>query len=231
MAVISVLEGAPERLNHKLIVFLDGRTEGDLDIPGQKDQMIRAALELLAQGTGGTLALEDGTQLFIEVYPPVPRLIIVGAVHIAEALVPMAALLGFDTIVVDPRGAFATRERFPTATELLREWPDKALSKMTLDGTAYVVTLSHDPKLDDPAMQIALPSDARYVGALGSRRTNTLRHERLLQAGLSEEHLARLHAPVGLPLGGRSPSEIALSIMAEIVQVRYGIPALVPAIG
>jgi xanthine dehydrogenase accessory factor len=158
--------------------------------------------------------------LFAEVYPPVPRLIIIGAVHIAEVLVPLANLAGFDTIVVDPRGAFGTQERFPHATQLLNEWPHHVLARIALDRFAYIAVLTHDPKLDDPSLQLALTSQARYVGALGSQRTNAKRRERLRQQGLSETQIARLHAPIGLPLGGRSPAEIALSILAEIVQVK-----------
>jgi xanthine dehydrogenase accessory factor len=227
-AVVSVLKGGEERLNRKLLVLADGSTQGDLQIPGLERWIVDTALEQLARGAGDTLELEDGTLVFFEVHPPVPRLIIIGAVHIAEMLVPMANLVGFDTIVVDPRGVFATRERFPTATQLLKKWPQDVLPEMALDSSAYVVTLTHDPKLDDPALLIALASQARYVGALGSRRTNQKRAERLREAGLSEEQLARLHAPVGLPLGGRSPGEIALSILAEIVQARYGVGEPVP---
>jgi xanthine dehydrogenase accessory factor len=222
MAVVSVIDGTEDQLNRKLVVLADGSTEGDLSLPDQTRQVTERALELLAQGTGGTLDLKDGPALFIEVHPPVPRLIIVGAVHIAELLVSLANLVGFDTVVVDPRAAFATRERFPHATQLVKEWPQKVLPSMQLDESAYVTVLTHDPKLDDPALQIVLSSNARYVGALGSRRTHAKRLERLRQLGLTEAQLARLHAPIGLRLGGRSPSEIALSIMAQVVQAKYG---------
>jgi xanthine dehydrogenase accessory factor len=224
MAVVSVLPGSGDQVNHKLIVYPDGRSEGDLTLPasGHHQQTVQHSLDLLAQGRGGTLQTEGGPHLFIEVYPSPPRLIIIGAVHIAEVLVSMAAALGFETIVVDPRSAFATPERFARAGRLIREYPQHVLPGLSLDASAYVVVLTHDPKLDDPSLQIALPSGARYVGALGSQRTNTLRIERLRELGLTDEQLARLHAPIGLPLGGRSPAEIALSIMAQIVQVRYG---------
>ncbi len=229
MAVITVLDAPPELRNRKLIVLADGSIEGDLDLGEYAPRAVRAALDQLIRETGGVFELEDGPKLFIEVYPPAPRLIIVGAVHMADSLVTIANTLGFDTIVVDPRAAFATRERFPHATQLIREWPQHALSAMKLDHSAYVAVLTHDPKLDDPALKIALTSNARYVGALGSRRTNQLRIARLREAGLSEEQLARLHAPIGLPIGGRSPAEIALSIMAEITQVRNSAPAPVLA--
>lgn len=231
MAVVSVVEGPDEWINRKLIVLTGGHSEGDLVLPSVlHNRAVALALERLAQGVGGVGTLDEGVTLFVDVYPPVPRLIIVGAVHIADPLVTMANLAGFDTIIVDPRGAFNTRERFPHATMLIKEWPRKALAAMSLDRWAYVVVLTHDPKLDDPALQAALTSDARYVGALGSRRTNALRMERLRQAGLSEDQLARLHAPVGLDLGGRTPAEIALSIMAEIVRVKNGLPTRVAVV-
>ncbi len=225
LAVISVLRGGAALTNRKLIVFSDGRAGGDLPLAGQQGRAVREALSFLARGVGGTLELEDGTLLFVEVHPRPPRLILIGAVHIAEVLVPMAGLAGFDTIVVDPRGAFAAAERFPGATRLLKEWPGEALSGMSLDASAYVAVLTHDPKLDDPALRTALASGARYVGALGSRRTHLKRVERLRAAGVSDGQIARLHAPIGIPLGGRSPGEIAVSILAEIVRVKNEGPA------
>ncbi|OGO61891.1 MAG: hypothetical protein A2032_05560 [Chloroflexi bacterium RBG_19FT_COMBO_49_13] len=220
MAVVSVLHGGIERINHKLIVYADGRMEGDLDIPDQKDHIARAAVEFLEKETSGVFDLQDGTSLFVEVYPLPPRLVIIGAVHLAEALISIAHTVGFDTILIDPRKAFATRERFPLANDLIQDWPQEAMPKLVLDRSAYVVVLTHDPKLDDPALQIALRSNARYIGALGSRRTNNKRVERLRKVGFQEDQIARLHAPIGLDLGGRSPGEIAVSIMAEIIQER-----------
>lgn len=225
IAVVSVLDGPPEVLNHKLIVLEDGEAEGTLELGEHRERVVQAALSLLARETGGVVDLEGGPTLFVETYPAAPRLIIVGAVHIAEPLITMANAAGFDTILVDPRSAFASRERFPGADRLMQEWPDKALSKMKLNHSAYVVVLSHDPKLDDPALKTALRSKARYIGALGSKRTNRLRIERLREAGLTEDELGRLHAPVGLNLGGRTPPEIAVSILAEVIQVRNTAPA------
>jgi xanthine dehydrogenase accessory factor len=218
IAVVNVLQGQPDVLNRKLVVYPDGRTEGDLQTP--TDEIVPKALDLLIQETGGVIDLEDGTSLFIEVYPLPPRLIIVGAVHFADPLVTIANAVGFDTILIDPRKAYATRERFPHAKQIMVEWPQEALPKMLLNHSAYVVILTHDPKLDDPALQICLDSKARYIGALGSKRTNNKRRERLLRAGMTDEQFKRLHAPVGLDIGGHSPGEIAVSIMAEIIQVR-----------
>lgn len=166
--------------------------------------------------------LEDGPgirPLFVDVQAPAPRLAIIGAVHIAQHLAPMAAAAGFAVTVIDPRTAFATAERFP-GVRLLTDWPDEALAAHGLDAATAVVTLTHDPKLDDPALALALPSAAFYVGALGSRRTQTKRAERLRAEGLAEDALSRLHAPVGLPIGARSPAEIAVSALAQIIAVR-----------
>lgn len=162
-----------------------------------------------------------GGERFIDVFNPPLKLIIVGAVHIAQRLLPLAEGLGFDVTIVDPRGAFATPERFDQA-KLCREWPDGALAKIGIDGSTALVALTHDPKLDDPALLHALQSDALYVGALGSRKTHARRIERLLAAGLPAEALERIHAPIGLDLGAEGPAEIALSIIAEIVAVKRG---------
>lgn len=222
IAVAGTLKGPPEYINRKLIVLEDGRIEGDLIIPGQTNLIVSTALEMLGKETGGILDLKEAS-LFIEVYPPTPRLIIVGAVHIAEKLVSIARTVGFDTIVVDPRRTFLTHERFPHASEMVQEWPSEALAGMVLNNSAYIVVLSHDPKLDDPALQVALRSKARYVGAIGSRRTNQKRIVRLRAAGLSDVQIARLQAPIGLDISARLPGEIALSIMAEVIQVRNSV--------
>ena len=143
-----------------------------------------------------------------------------GGVHIAIPLVAIAKTLGYRTVVVDPREAFVSAERFPDVDRLVSAWPDRALGEIGIDSATAVAVLTHDPKLDDPALAAALRSPAFYVGALGSRRTQEKRRQRLLEAGLDEEALARLHAPIGLPIGGRSPGEIALSIMAQVVAAR-----------
>jgi xanthine dehydrogenase accessory factor len=156
--------------------------------------------------------------LFVEVWSPGLRLILVGAVHTAQALVPLARLAGYEVTVVDPRTAFGTRERFPD-TVLRNDWPREALAELKPDRRTAVVTLAHDPKIDDPALVSALCSDAFYVGALGSRRTHAKRTERLLEAGIDPAVLARLRAPVGLAIGALTPSEIAISLMAEITAV------------
>lgn len=178
---------------------------------------IAEAATLLTAGRSATLGA--GEACFARAYVPAPRLLIVGAVHIAQALAVMAGEAGFEVVVIDPRGAFASPERFPDV-ELCDEWPDEALARLGLDSATALVALSHDPKLDDPALHLALPSTLFYIGALGSRRTHEKRLERLRAAGLGELS-GRIHSPIGLDLGGRAPAEIAVSILAEIIQVRY----------
>jgi xanthine dehydrogenase accessory factor len=164
-------------------------------------------------------------ELFVDVVRPAPRLVIVGGVHIAIVLVTLAKTLGFRTVLVDPREAFGNAKRFPHADEIVNDWPDAALARIAPDSSTAVAVLTHDPKLDDPALLAALPSRAFYVGALGSRRTQEKRRQRLVEAGVTPEVLGRLHGPIGLPLGGRSPEEIAVAILAEIVAARNGVSA------
>ena len=163
----------------------------------------------------------DGAKIFLNVYNPPLRLIIVGAVHIAQTLVPMARLAGYNITVADPRGSFATPDRFPETT-LSVEWPDDALNEFAPDARSAIVTLTHDPKLDDPALEVALKSDAFYIGSLGSRRTHASRLERLTEAGFSEQDTSRINAPIGLDLGSASPAEIAVSVLAEIIAAKHG---------
>ncbi|WP_299730995.1 XdhC family protein [uncultured Tateyamaria sp.] len=159
---------------------------------------------------------EDG-RTFVAVHNPPLRLAIVGAVHIAQALVPMARIAGYDPIIIDPRGAFGSEARFPGET-LLDDWPDEALAEVGLDARTALVLLTHDPKLDDPALHIALNSEAFYIGALGSPRTHAKRVARLEEAGFTPEQIARIRGPVGLDIGAASPPEIAVSILAQMVQ-------------
>lgn len=154
---------------------------------------------------------------FLQPFNPPLRLLVVGAVHIAQPLVRMARLVGYEVVIVDPREAFASAARFP-GVAVRTEWPDQALEQLTPDTRTAVVTLTHDPKLDEPALAVALRSPAFYVGALGSRKTHAARLERLRALGLGAEKLARIHAPVGLAIGARSPAEIAISILAEVTE-------------
>ncbi len=159
---------------------------------------------------------EDGR--FVAIHNPPLRMVVVGAVHIAQALVPMARIAGFDPVIVDPRAAFGSEARFPGET-IVDEWPDEAMQQIGLDARTALVLLTHDPKLDDPALHIALKSKVFYIGALGSTRTHGKRVERLTDAGFSDAEIGRIHGPVGLDIGAASPSEIAVSIMGEMLRV------------
>lgn len=160
----------------------------------------------------------EETGEFVALFNPPLRLVVVGAVHIAQALLPMARLAGFDPVLIDPRGAFGSAARFPGET-ILDDWPDAAMAALAPDARTAVVTLTHDPKLDDPAIRAALATDCFYLGCLGSSRTHARRLDRLRAGGVTDAQIARIHAPVGLDIGAKSPAEIAVSVLAQIVQV------------
>ncbi len=160
---------------------------------------------------------EDDEASFVSLHNPPLRMVVVGAVHIAQALVPMARLAGYDPLIIDPRGAFAAEHRFP-GEDIREDFPDEVLPEVGLDARTAVVTLSHDPKIDDPAIEAALGSDVFYLGCLGSTRTHAKRVERLTERGFSAAEIARIHAPVGLNIGAKSPAEIAISVMAEVTE-------------
>lgn len=185
------------------------------------DEVLREAARRAAEDASSGIVERAGGHVFLRVYAPPVRLVIVGAVHVAQALAAMARASGFHVVVVDPRRAFATDERFP-GTRLVHAWPDEALADLTLDHRTAVVTLTHDPKLDDPALETALESPAFYVGALGSTRTHGRRLERLREAGVADPVLERIHGPVGLDIGARTPGEIAVSVLAEVVAELHG---------
>ena len=159
----------------------------------------------------------EETGEFVTLFNPPLRLVVVGAVHIAQALLPMARLAGFDPVLIDPRGAFGSAARFPGET-ILEDWPDEAMAQLAPDARTAVVTLTHDPKLDDPAIRAALATDCFYLGCLGSSRTHAKRLDRLRAGGVTDAQIARIHAPVGLDIGAKSPAEIAVSVLAQIVQ-------------
>ncbi|HJZ47477.1 MAG TPA: XdhC/CoxI family protein [Roseiflexaceae bacterium] len=222
---VATLVGSAEGAGAKLLARPGGQTLGSLGTGLPEQEIVRDMLAMLSRAESGirSYATPGGeAQVFIETYPPPPTMFIVGAVHIAIPLVTFAKTLGFRVVVVDARGAFATPERFAHADELIMAWPDEALEGK-LNSNSFVVLLTHDPKLDDPALKIALPSPARYVGALGSPRTHEKRLARLREEGVPEEQLARLHAPIGLKLGANTPEEIAVSIIAEVVAARHGL--------
>ena len=176
----------------------------------------------LRSGKSGMEETPQG-KVFLTVHEPAMRMVITGAVHISQALAPMAALLGYDVTIVDPRTAFASIERFPDV-KVIAEWPDKALPPLGIDRYTAFVALTHDPKIDDPALMHALSRDCFYIGALGSRKTHARRVERLKAQGIGDSVIARIHAPIGLSIGAATPAEIAVSIMAEIT-ARLRLPA------
>lgn len=200
-------------------LIIDGQSTGDLT---PDTALLTAADGALRDDRSGLH--ED--RWFLQVFNPPLRLILVGAVHIAQALAPLAQMTGYDVVLVDPRKAWATEERFPG---ILRfdSWPDEAMAELALDRRTAVVTLTHDPKLDDPALLAAIKSPVFYIGALGSTRTHAKRLVRLRAEGASEEAIARIQGPVGLAIGAKSPAEIALSVMAQITQVLRGVPPLI----
>jgi xanthine dehydrogenase accessory factor len=223
-AVVSVVSGPG--LGNKLLCWPDGRMAADLGSPTLNQGAAEAVSAVWAtqECSRQTLASAGkASVIFIDVLAPLPRLIIIGAVHIAIPLVTIARALNFHTIVIDARSAFATRERFPLADDLIVEWPSTALEKLRLDETTYVVCLSHDDKLDNPALKEALSHNTRYIGALGALGTHEKRKIALREMGVPAEDIARIHAPVGLNLGAKQPEEIALSIMAEVMAARHGV--------
>jgi len=218
-ALVTVIRGPIELLGRSMLVNDTGDAIGTLGAEIDR-AAVEAAADVLCAGQSQRHALSDSIELFFEVIAPAPEVIVVGGVHIAIALTQLAKVIGYRTTVVDPRGVFGTTARFPHIDRLIQAWPDEGLAQITLSRLSAVAVLTHDPKLDDPALKIILPSAAFYVGALGSPATQAQRRVRLRAAGLSDAHLDRLHSPIGLEIGSQSPEEIALAIMAEIVACR-----------
>lgn len=223
--VLAAARGDADGLGTTVVTELPADTPAPSSGPGAP-AADEAALErmreaALAAGRSRTVELPDRT-VFVETFPARPRLVIVGATEIARALVELARPLGYERIVIDARTAFATPERFPDVERLLTDWPEEAFEAIGLGPNDAVVLLTHDPKFDEPAIVDAFRRGARYVGAVGSRKTQADRRRRLLEMGVTEAELAHLHGPIGLDLGGREPAETALAILAEIVAARRG---------
>jgi xanthine dehydrogenase accessory factor len=210
--LVTAVEG--DQIGRKLLVREDGTTEGDLDAPGAAQDAERVMWAERSELRG---------ELFFDVTHPDPRLIIFGAVDYASWLCRLARVTGWRPYVVDPRGFFARKDRFPEAEDVVAAWPEEAIEQLgPIDRATYIAVLTHDPKLDDAAVLLALRSEAPYIGAMGSRRANAARRERLLEAGVTEQELMRIASPIGLDLGAVTPEETALSIMAEISAIRNG---------
>ncbi len=212
-------------LGAERLLWPGGRTLGSLgtaELDAEVDAASRGPFTTLRSDRLSLTSRGEPVEVFLEVYAPPPQLVVIGAVHAAIALVAFANALGYRTIVVDPRGAFATAERFAHAHRLIAEWPQEAFAGINFHQRTAVAFLSHDLKLDLPALRIVLRSPAGYVGALGSKKTHGKRVAALTEEGFSEEEIGRIRSPIGLPLGGRAPEEIALAVMAEIVAVANG---------
>jgi len=209
------------------LVLLPDRTIGSVGsaaLDAQVRDALQAALddERSVTKTETDPATGDEVEVFYEVFPAPPTLLIFGAVHVAQALTRIAKILGFRVIVSDARAKLATEERFPEADQIIQAWPDDTLKELELPPSTYVAILTHDPKFDEPALLGTLDTHARYIGAVGSRKTNADRRQRLIDAGVSEASLARIRGPIGLDIGADTPEEMAISILAEIIAMRHG---------
>ncbi len=228
VALATVVRGE-EHVGAKLLVLPDKSTRGTLGNAALDALVVEDAERAIWSADAGTrtYAVEgpegaEAFDVFIEGFPPPPTLVIVGAGHIAIPLTTFAKTLNYRVVVIDARSAFATRERFPHADELIVAWPDEVLERMELYPSTSVAVLTHDPKFDEPTLKVVLSHQVGYVGAVGSRKTKEERDERLRKQGLAEEQIKRIHGPIGLNIGATSPEEMALAIMAEIVATRHG---------
>ena len=226
---LATIVGGEELVGANMLVYPNRSVRGTLGNAALEALVIEDAQQAIwvGQARTQTYSVESETgalafDVFIEGYPPPPTLIIVGAGHIAIPLTVFAKTLNYRVIVIDARAAFATRERFPLADELIVEWPDEVLEKMDLNPSTSVAVLTHDPKFDEPTLKVVLAHNVGYVGAIGSRKTKAERDERLKKQGLTGEQLAQIHGPIGLNIGANNPEETALAIMAEIVAKRHG---------
>ncbi len=204
------------------ILIVGDKVQGTLGSSDLDEAAVKAGREAIASETSGIVTLATDVDAFVDVFPPPPLMVIIGAVHVAQSVVALARPLGFRIVVVDARQTLATRDRFPDVDDLIVAWPEEAYAQLPITGTSSIVILTHDPKFDEPAILGALHTEAGYIGAVGSRKTNLDRRERLLEAGATADQIARVHGPIGLNIGGGSPEEMAISILAEIIAVRNG---------
>lgn len=217
-AVVTIIVG--EGAGQKAVLDGSGEVLAG-SIPGSIESLVRSdAVELVAREQSVTLAY-DGTEAFFEILAPRPRLFVFGAVHVAQELVEHASLLGYHTVVADPRPAFVTGERFPLADELRVGWPAEVCAEPDFDERTFVVVLTHDRRFEDPLWPLVLPTPARYIGAMGSAGTTAKRRQRLIEAGFTPSQVDRIHGPIGLDIGSRTAGEMAIAILAEMVAARY----------
>ena len=217
-AIVTVVRGPEALVGRKILVDAGGKTSGSLG-----PDLDKAIVSLIEEARRSSREqLSDDVDVFIDLFRPSPTLVIIGGAHIAIPLVQLAKMIGYSTVVIDPRRAFGSETRFPDVDKLIGAFPDKALAEIELNRDTAIVTLSHDPKIDDPALKTAIRSDAFYIGALGSRKVTAKRNTRLLALGFSDEELGRIYAPVGLDIGADNPEEIALAIMSQIVRAYRG---------
>jgi xanthine dehydrogenase accessory factor len=223
LCALATVTGGAGRLGAQLLVDGDGRTLGDLGSAALNKAVVSDAMHLMQQERSENRTYGE-VQVFVDVFLSPPRLVIFGGVHTAIPLTAMAQMLGFRVTIVDGRERFATRERFPTADEIVLAWPDEAIAQMRIDSATYVAILTHDPKFDIPALAALSTRHPRYIGSMGSHETRQQHFAELRARGVSDEFLSRVHGPIGLDLGARSPEEMALAILGEIIAVRYGRP-------
>jgi xanthine dehydrogenase accessory factor len=230
--VVATIVDGPRGVGNRMLIYPNGTTRGSLGdaemdaraTADYRDQLLKAESKTIEYpGQSGD---DSATLIFYDVYPSPDRLLVFGGVHVAVPLVELAKALGFRITVVDARGQWATQERFPKADHIAVMYADEFLETARLDLATYVVVLTHDPKLDDPAIIEAAKHDIRYIGAIGSRRTHAGRTERLKAAGLTDEQIAKIHAPIGLDIRARNPEEIALSVLAEMIAAKNGVKTL-----
>lgn len=212
-----VIRGTDKLLGKEVIIAEDIQTFGSLGNEWDS-RVLSLAMETLSHRSSRRVKLNEDIEIFMGMIQPSPTLAIVGGTHISIALVALAKTLGYKTIVIDPRKAWGNAERFPNVDVLIQAWIDEAFGQIKINSSTAVAVLTHDPKIDDPAIKIALNSSAFYVGALGSKTTNAKRRERLLNDGVSESQINKIHAPIGLDIGAQNPEEIALAIMSEVVK-------------
>jgi xanthine dehydrogenase accessory factor len=228
--VVATIVAGPSGVGQRMLIYPNGTTRGslgsaELDARARtdyRDQLLKAESKTFSYPGDG----DEETLVFYDVYPSPDRLLVFGGVHVAVPLVELAKVVGFRVTVVDARGQWANRERFPKADEIYVGYADEFLATARLDLSTYVVVLTHDPKLDDPAILEAIKHDVRYIGAIGSRRTHAGRVERLKGVGATDEDLAKIHAPIGLDIRARNPEEIAVSVLAEMIAAKNGVQTL-----